>query len=383
MRISHIELYSWKNFRQVKVDLQERVFLVGPNASGKSNFLDALRFLRDLAIPGGGLQRACVERGGVSKIRCLASRQDPEVGITVSLAESKDTLWQYEIKFNQQPRGYRSPLLTHEAVYKNGSLILKRPDESDRGDTPRLTQTALEQINLNVQFREIAQFFEKIFYLHLVPQIIRGAEPGGNGSLADAYGRNFLERVAQTSKKTRDARLRRIRDALAIAVPQLKELSLVKDERGVPHLIGAYEHWRPRAAKQNEEQFSDGTLRLLGLLWALQEGDGPLLLEEPELSLHTGVVRRLPNLIYRAQRAQKKALRQVILSTHSADLLSDPSIGGEEVLMLAPSTEGTQVKVAASVPEIRQLLEDGMNAADAIIPHTEPEQAIQLELFAL
>jgi len=383
MRISHIELYSWKNFRQVKVDLQERVFLVGPNASGKSNFLDALRFLRDLAIPGGGLQRACVERGGVSKIRCLASRQDPEVGITVSLAESKDTLWQYEIKFNQQPRDYRSPLLTHEAVYKNGSLILKRPDESDRGDTPRLTQTALEQINLNVQFREIAQFFEKIFYLHLVPQIIRGAEPGGNGSLADAYGRNFLERVAQTSKKTRDARLRRIRDALAIAVPQLKELSLVKDERGVPHLIGAYEHWRPRAAKQNEEQFSDGTLRLLGLLWALQEGDGPLLLEEPELSLHTGVVRRLPNLIYRAQRAQKKALRQVILSTHSADLLSDPSIGGEEVLMLAPSTEGTQVKVAASVPEIRQLLEDGMNAADAIIPHTEPEQAIQLELFAL
>ena len=53
MRISHVELYSWKNFRKVNVKLTDRVFLVGPNASGKSNFLDALRFLRDLAAPGG------------------------------------------------------------------------------------------------------------------------------------------------------------------------------------------------------------------------------------------------------------------------------------------------------------------------------------------
>ena len=43
-------------------------------------------------------------------------------------------------------------------------------------------QTALEQINLNVQFREMAQFFEKIYYLHLVPQLIRNRAELGNGS---------------------------------------------------------------------------------------------------------------------------------------------------------------------------------------------------------
>jgi hypothetical protein len=94
-------------------------------------------------------------------------------------------------------------------------------------------------------------------------------------------------------------------------------------------------------------------------------------------------VRRLPNLIYRAQRGRKRAARQVILSTHSAELLSEPGIGGEEILMLIPGVEGTQVKPAASVPEIRQLLEDGMSVADAVLPHTEPERASQLELFAL
>jgi predicted ATPase len=87
VRVNHIELANWKNFKAVNLDLPDRVFLVGPNASGKSNFLDAFRFLRDIVLPGGGLQKACSDRGGVSKIRCLAARQYPEVAIAAELAE--------------------------------------------------------------------------------------------------------------------------------------------------------------------------------------------------------------------------------------------------------------------------------------------------------
>jgi hypothetical protein len=52
-------------------------------------------------------------------------------------------------------------------------------------------------------------------------------------------------------------------------------------------------------------------------------------------------------------------------------------------LLLKPDARGTQVVPAASVLEIRALLEAGMNVADAVIPHTEPEQAGQMELFVL
>ncbi len=381
MNISQIDLFSWKNFRKVNVSIPERVFLVGPNASGKSNFLDALRFLRDLAIPGGGLQKAVEERGGVSKIRCLAARQDPDVGITVTLSNSGSHTWKYEIKFNQETRGYRRPILVREAVYSGDSLILERPDREDQSDRERLTQTALEQINQNAQFREIAQFFEKISYLHLVPQIIRGSRDwAALSKRAEAYGYNFLDRMAKTPEKTRQARLRRILKALQVAVPQLESLSLKNDEHGMPHLVGSYTHWRQKPAKQNEESFSDGTLRLIGLLWSLQEGEGPLLLEEPELSLHSGVVRRLPGLIHRIQREKK---RQVFISTHSFELLSDEGIGGDEILMLIPGQEGTQIRSAASHPEIRAVLEAGLTAADAVLPHTEPENIQQLELFSL
>lgn len=381
MNISFIELYSWKNFRRVNVGLPGRVFLVGPNASGKSNFLDALRFLRDLAVPGGGLQRAVEERGGVSKIRCLAARQDPDVGITVTLSNGNVDVWKYEIKFNQETRGYRRPIVVRESVFRNGVLLFERPDEGDRIDRERLTQTALEQINLNAKFREVAQFFEKISYLHLVPQIIRGSRDWASLSKqAEAYGYNFLDRVAKTPEKTREARLRRILKVLKVAVPQLEALYLKNDESGVPHLIGSYAHWRQKPAKQNEESFSDGTLRLLGLLWSLQDGEGPLLLEEPELSLHSGVVRRLPGLIHRIQREKK---RQIFISTHSFELLSDEGISGEEILMLIPGQEGTQIHSAASQPEIRAILDAGVTIADAVLPHTEPENLQQLELFPL
>jgi predicted ATPase len=194
----------------------------------------------------------------------------------------------------------------------------------------------------------------------------------------DPFGGDFLEQVISVPEKTRNSRFRRIEEALRVAVPQLKKLELVRDSRGVPHLRGLYEHWRPNAGWQTEEQFSDGTLRLLGLLWVLLDGSAPVLLEEPELSLHTAVIRYLPQILNRLGR---KSGRQVILTTHSADLLGDSGIAGEEVLLLSPSSEGTVVELASSMPEVRALLAAGMTVADAVLPRTAPPNAPQLALF--
>jgi len=380
MIASHVVLKNWRNFQTVDIDLDERVFLVGPNASGKSNFLDAFRFLRDIAKPGGGLQKAVSDRGGLSKIRCLAARRYSDVEIAVDLAEAagEPSIWQYSIGIRQQARGYRYPLLRYERVWKNGRMILDRPDRSDQNDELRLTQTHLEQISANAGFRDIAKFLEAVLYLHLVPQLVRHPEAfTGPGIPGDPYGRSFLEHVARSPKNIRQSRLRRIGDALRIAVPQLNELTFTQDDMGVPHLEATYEHWRPHGGKQREDQFSDGTLRLLGLLWALMESDSLLLLEEPELSLNTAIVSRLAPLISKLQRQRK---RQVIVSTHSADLLSDKGIGGEEAFLLEPDKEGTTVRRVSDIQDVRDLLECGLSVADAVIPRTVPKQATQLEI---
>jgi len=380
MIVSRVILKNWRNFRSVDVPLGHRVFLVGPNASGKSNLLDVLRFLRDIAKPGGGLQWAVEQRRGLPKIRCLAARREPDVEIEVQLsANGAQPAWRYAIGIKQEVRGYRQPYLTYERVWKADQPVLERPDDDDRADSLRLTQTHLEQINANQQFREVARFVASIRYLHLVPQLLRHPDAfPGPGVPEDPFGRNFLELVARTPEKTRRSRLRRIEYALKSAVPQLTNLRDAKDEGGVPHLEALYEHWRPRGAWQREEQFSDGTLRLIGLFWSLLEGDSPLLLEEPELSLQPAIVSRLPSLIARLQRERG---RQVFISTHSPDLLSERSIGGEETLLLIPHSEGTKVQAAARIREVRDLLKAGLSVADAVVPRTAPPNVRQLSLW--
>lgn len=383
MIVSHITVKNWRNFRAMDVDFRERQFIVGPNASGKSNLLDVFRFLRDIAKPqGGGLQKAVKDRGGVSKIRSLAARQDPEIAMEIHLAEGagEPPTWRYALGLRQETRGYRQPYITHERVWKGGQKILDRPDAEDKKDRDRLTQTFLEQINVNRDFREVVRFFQAVTYLHVVPQLLRFADAIQGRILEDdPFGQGLLERLANTPEKTRRSRLSKIEQALKVAVPQLEQLQFIRDSAtGRPHLQALYSHWRPKAGLQREDQFSDGTLRLIGFLWSLLESDALLLLEEPELSLNAAIVAQLAPLISRMQRSRR---RQVLVSTHSDALLTEQGIDGHEVLLLTTAKEGTEVKVAAKIKEVRALLELGLTAGEVILPRTKPANAEQLGLF--
>ena len=368
MIINRLIVKNWRNFQQINVPLRERQFIVGPNASGKSNLLDIFRFLRDIAkAEGGGLQKAINDRGGVSKIRCLSARQDPEVAIEVHIADTPDTsaVWRYSIGFRQADREHCQAHLTHERVWRENELLLDRPDADDNEDPDRLTQTALEQIAANAKFREIGGFLRNVTYLHLVPQLIRFADSiQGKIIEDDPFGQAFLERVASVHPSTRRARLKRIERTLKIAVPQFEKLEFIRDNRGRPHLQAHYSHWCSNEQEQHEDQFSDGMLRLIGLLWSLLESDSVILLEEPELSLNMGIVSKLAPSISRLQRNRGS---QVLVSTQSDVLLIEPGIDGREVLLLIPEKEGTVTKIASDVDYIRPLLKSGFTAGEVVL----------------
>ena len=173
-------------------------------------------------------------------------------------------------------------------------------------------------------------------------------------------------------------RLKRIEAALRVAIPQLEELTQYKDNRGISHLRAKYEHWKSKGVWQTEADFSDGTLRLIGLLWALLDGNGPLILEEPELSLHAEVVRHIPEMM---ASLQKEQARQILVSTHSSDLLSDPGVAADEALLLRPGNAGTMVEVGIDVAGVQPLLDAGLPIGEAIMPHTRPAKAERLVLF--
>lgn len=375
MKFSKIRLENWRNFTHVEAPLQQRMFLVGANASGKSNLLDAFRFLKDIVRVGGGFEKAVNDRGGVTRLRSLSARRYSDIVIDATILSDDDVTWRYRLVITQDNQ--RRPTLKEEKVWRSDTLLLERPDKQDSTDKELLHQTHLEQNSSNRQFRDIADFFNTIRYYHIVPQLIR--EPDRSiGRKFDPYGGDFLEQIASSTKQVQEARLNRIISALRVAVPQLQSLELFRDNRGIPHLRGKYEHWRAQGAWQTEVDFSDGTLRLMGLIWALLDGSGPLILEEPELSLHSEVVGYIPQMMATVQKSQRKQARQILVSTHSSDLLRDEGIAPDEILLLHPSPNGTKVEVGVEIDDIVNLLKAGLTAADAVLPHTRPPKAEQL-----
>ncbi|MBC7602389.1 MAG: AAA family ATPase, partial [Ramlibacter sp.] len=177
MLITRLKLKNWRNFRDIDVALGPRAYLIGANASGKSNFLDVFRFLRTIAqSEGGGFQKALKDRGGLSKLRSLHARKDPEVRIEIDVSESASETdppkWKYVLAFKSEGKGLQRVLIQEEAVYLAGKRIFARPNSDDKKDAVRLTQTHLEQINNNADFRELAEYFAATIYLHLVPQLL-------------------------------------------------------------------------------------------------------------------------------------------------------------------------------------------------------------------
>lgn len=375
MVISYIKLHNWKNFQNCSVALAERCFIVGANATGKSNFLDALRFLRDIVKKGGGLQTAVESRGGITKIRCLAARVRTDVEIEVTLREKSDApdKWKYTLNFKHTGGGIRKNEVTvnRESVWllTENRCLLDRTENSENETDDTLKYTHLEQAVTSQQFLELRNALADIEYLNIVPQMVRESSLAPE-TKEDYYGRNFLSELSKLNEATRNSYLRKVNEVLKCAVPQLDNLSFVKDENGFYHLEAKYLHWRAQGSKQTEAQFSDGTLRLIGLLFSILAGKGIALLEEPEINLHPGVVAQLPEFIARMQRHRPK---QIIVTTHSYDILSNEGIDETEVVLLLNSDEGTLAKTVDGIDEVKEVLDAGLSMADAVLPVTRPD----------
>lgn len=384
MDIIDIKLKNWRNFVEAELRLAQVSYLLGPNASGKSNLLDMFRFFRDICKPfGGGLQKAVQDRGGTTKLRCLHARNDPEILIQIRFGDRFDAsepTWTYVLGFKSEGKGAQRLLVSREEVYRGRDAVIRRPDATDLDDPQLLTETHLEQTRANREFRAISDFFSSVTYLHLVPQLLKFGEMiGGNRLEDDPFGQGFLERIAKSNKNVRDSRLKKISKALTAAVPQFKELRYQTDEMGHPHLEARYDHHRPKAGWQREDQFSDGTLRLLGILWSLLDGGGLLLIEEPELSLHQAVIENIPLMIDQIQK-QTKTRRQVVISTHSEALLRNPGIDARGVLILERAPEGSRIRPVDEAEEVG--LAAGLSVADVVLPRTRPKGPEQLGFWS-
>ena len=192
-----LKMVHWRNFQgETEINFAPRVFLLGPNASGKSNVLDALRFLRDTADKG--LQAAIGSRGGMGAVRSLHARRPPGFTLAVTVGDKAQPVqWRYSLQVRNHPQKHVPEVVAEEVIDVSGRKLLRRPTRDDKNDPDRLRQTHLEQTAANQRFRPLTEFLTSIRYLHVVPQLMRDPERSA-GRRNDPFGADFLEAIATT-----------------------------------------------------------------------------------------------------------------------------------------------------------------------------------------
>lgn len=362
MKIRHLQLKNWKNFQSLDLECHDRLFIVGPNASGKSNLLDVFRFLKDLSTPDMGLRGALSSRGWVTLTRNL-SAPDSEIIIIVDI-EDDSTLWEYELSFLEDQD--RRLQIKREIVSRNGTIVIDRPDQADKQDPRRLVRSCLEPYLGDYQVHELTNFFASISSPFMLPQLLRRPKLLTK-QLKSLFGESFLEQAAKLPAEEVHTRLGLLKEELGRFLPQLQKLEFVylQDlDSQIPSLC-----MRPESSREiilSHKYFSDGTLSLLAILWEALNKGGPLLLEEPEQHLYPDIVQWLPSMLHGLQR---QSGRQVFMSTHSPDFLKDGGIGLDEVLLLKPAKEGITTLLAQDDVEIRKLIDNGFSLADVAMPN--------------
>jgi len=370
MMISRLIVKNWKNFKSVDIPLSARTFIMGPNGIGKSNLLDALRFLADIARPDGGLSFALHARGGLEKIKFAAAKKKELVELEIHLADSLliGTYYRYSLGITSGPSG--SPLLAYERIRKSGELIL------DVDDSDFLAQTRLETAHSGISsdlidLKEIAYFLGSISYLNFNPMLLRLQFPFPPADIpGDPFGRKILQRVAEMPEDKRENKIRVIEDTLKMAMPQMPKLRFSPGKSARPDLEGTFDIGRPRA-KFNIDQISDGTLAAFAILWSFLE-DGPLmLLENPEAYLNPETIHQMCYILYIGSALGRK--KQLIMSTHSSEFLKDKitPIAIKEIILLAAGSykEGTLAVSASSVPAMVDDMESGMSADEVVMEY--------------
>lgn len=372
--ITRVKLKNYKSIASCDVALRPLTFLVGPNGSGKSNFLDALRLVRDgLRF---SLDHAMRERGGVKEVRRRSAGHPTHFEIDLFFRLPGGQEGRYRFKIGAPALGeyeVQSESLEVDTPASLGRCFFKvqrgEVVESSVDAPPAASPDRLYLVNASgmKEFRPVYDALSRMGFYNLNPDSIRDLQDPDSGELLARDGSN-LAAVYKRLEHDDRARVARIEEYLARVVPGVsgvdaKSLGPKETLEFRQAVTGAANPWRFPATS-----VSDGTLRALGVLVALfqvsanghRKGASLVGIEEPETALHPAAAGVLLGALREASEAT-----QVLVTSHSPDLLDDESIETSSLLAVAANAGATQI--APIDPTGRGALRDRLYTAGELL----------------
>ncbi|TBV06840.1 AAA family ATPase [Stutzerimonas kirkiae] len=378
--IKRVILRNYKSIGSCDVHLRPLTYLVGQNGAGKSNFLDAMHFVRDALT--GSLDNAINERGGLNEVRRRSSGHPTHFGIRLEfcLRDGREGWYAFDIGA-MASGGYE---VQHEECVISG--IGKGPffrtakgqlHDSSETAFPAVTSDRLALVAASgfTAFRPVFDALTAMGFYNLNPKLMRELQKPQDGRLLKPAGENIssvighLERVASDRVKT-------IKEYLQSIVPMVhgverKAIGPMETLEFRQDMAGAKHPWKFLA-----QNMSDGTLRALGVLTALLQSNvdySPTLIgiEEPETALHPAASAALRDVL-----TQSSNHTQVLVTSHSPDLLDDHNIDADSIL--AVISEGGETKIAPLDEASRKMLHDHLFSAGELLRmnQLEPDRKI-------
>lgn len=343
--LKRVLIRNYKSIAACDIDLRPLIFLVGPNGSGKSNFLDALRFTADALRTS--LDHALRDRGGIQEVRRRSSGHPTHFGVRMEFTLRTGAWGHYAFRIGALPNGGYAVQQEECVVHNHDPFAPRQFFRVEAGEVQMSVHPApvaspdrlyLVAASGLPQFRFVYDAFSRMGFYNLNPDRMRDLQSPDAGELLARDGSNLASVLAHLNTKAKE----RIEEYLQRVVPGVHGV----DRRAIgpketlefrQQVAGSKHPWRFLAANM-----SDGTLRALGILVSLFQSanDGaprvPLVgIEEPEVALHpaaAGVL--LDSLRDASERVQ------VIVTSHSPDLLDDKDLEADNILAV-DAIEGT------------------------------------------
>ncbi len=376
--ICSIHLENFLSFGEggATLELQPLNVMIGPNASGKSNLIEALRLL---SLTPGDVANAINEGGGVTEYLWKGATETPtaKIQVQVDWATQFSRLC-YALEFtNLQWRQLPNLAITREAItqinqqgetiaiyeYRQGErskLYSLNQQYDPKGDPPE-KKYQVQEVSRSGENRSILYLIRnpdshpelaRLETVFTQMQFYQGVELNRTGSVRRPQSTNLptdvlwenasnlgliLNNYPQSTKHRIVQRLKEIYEPIEEIQTRIQggQVGVFIQEKGLSEPISAL-------------RLSEGTLRYLCLLVSLLAPTPPPLicLEEPEIGLHPDVIDSLAQMLMEASEKT-----QIIVTTHSDRLISALANTGavDSVIVCERYLSGTQLKRLDSV----------------------------------
>jgi predicted ATPase len=374
MSIKKIKISNFKSFKDVEVELGNFNVFIGANASGKTNFIQIFRFLRDLAIHG--LENAISLQGGIDYLRNMNLKDKNEFSLEVvlddeGLPQAVSALWDflekeelkikvYEtiykivIKFTGKKQNFKpieNKVIEKFYVFKSESKekidegeIISSELKVENIDLKRENQLVREKLlrmkkllNDLLKFFKPYDFFKNILICDFDPKLSKKAIPISGKLELEEDGSN-LAIIIKNIISNKDNR-KRLLKLVNYVLPYVEGFDIEKlaDKSIILKLKEKYN----KSMNLPSSFISEGTINIIGLIVALFfDKRNIVIIEEPERNIHPHLISKIVDIM-KDVATNPTEKKQIIITTHNPEIVKHAGL--ENLFLVSRDKEGFSV----------------------------------------